>query len=290
MAVVVVLAFGAAACGSDGLDDLGTGDGSTGDGSSDTTFNVGSLLDDLGSGGGSDGPTFEQVDGLEVRFANVYSDDDGGHAVDVYWGGSPEDGVLALTLEYGEVSDYIPAQIQTDTMIEQTSPTMTFTVAGKTDEDSVLMAGIQGTPTGTTQQTFVLGSDRDAGGTVNALFGSIVEEGEDYPLSSPPSGKGYLYLVTTGIDALDDLDGGFVELGSHDTCLTTEMADGNAGGAMAVDPGTVNVEAYDVNHQCTPEWQATDPIDVSIGDGDRVLLFIYGPNPDDRQLTVAPVG
>lgn len=289
VAVVAALALGAGCSG--GADDLVSGDGGTDFDASDPSFDVDSMLDSLGDGGSSDGKaTFEEVDGLQIRFANVYSDDDGGQAVDVYWGGSPEDGILAVTLGYGEVSDYLPAQIQTDTLIEQGSPTVTYTLAGKTDEESILMAGVQGTPVGTEQQTFVLGSDRDGGGSITALFQSIVEKGADYPLSEPPSGQGVLYLVTTGIDALDDLDGAFVELGTEGACLLSETADGNAGGAMAVDPGEVSVVAYDINNNCSPDSVATDPIDVSVEEGQRVLLFIYGPSPDERQIVVAPVG
>lgn len=246
------------------------------------------LRDSTASSGDLEVPEaeLEKVDGAKLRIANLYAADGEGRAIDVYWGFDADTGKKFATLEYGEVSEYVVPETNATLASESDSDgsdvTVSYYLEGETEFETQIMTEDEAMGDGD-QLTFALGwSEGGTGGTSQVIF----EAGGDSPVPDPPGGKALLALVALGVDGVEG--GDFVTFDPGNDCTPGEDVDilGNVAEVLAIDPGSLEVRAYDANTECAT---GTEPATVDAEAGDRILVLAYGTDKDDRALAVAPM-
>lgn len=226
---------------------------------------------------------FEELDGSQVRFVNVFAAEGEGTDVDVYWGYDADTGEKIATVPYGEVSDWIPAK----TRPGGDSIDVVFYVAGETDRDHLLIT--QGeTVDGDMDLTYSLGwtTPFDPSQTYAASLGV----GFEHEAGQPADGKAWVAFNEIGIGGIEG--GDFMVLSTATGCqdltgIDIEGGTANAGQAIEFDPGTVELTASDANTDCSTR---TDPVSLDLAAGDRVIVYAYGTTMEDRQLLAVPLG
>jgi hypothetical protein len=285
---VLAIASLVTACGGDDDESSSSDTAGSGSASSSGTAAPDDTTDlSIDLGGEAD---FGEVDGLTVRFANVYWTGGEGTSIDIYWGPDPSQGELVTTLEYGEVSEYFTGKVNS-AALDATDLVVSFVAEGETEIGSVLMSDAEELGPGE-QVTYVFGAGDTEIGGVQAGSQQIVYERSDagQALDVPDPGQALLFGLDLGLQAIPEPDADFVELGTADGCIEGAFGStGNAGQAYPVDAGAVSVAAFDVNQSCSADSAATPFIDVDLADGDQVLLLFYGTAKDDRQVVAAPV-
>ena len=287
-ALTVGLALVLAACGGGGS----SSDGSGSDGGKATTTAAGSDVTDSLPDFKPEKHTFKEVDEGKARFLNMLEHDGEGVDIDVYWGTTAELGKKATTLKYGEVSDWMPMQIDEDPLLTpadgSTEVNVSFYEEGETDTSKMLMQQSETLEDGL-ELTYALGT------------GDGIGMGEDRPAASlsvgfeneagePPAGKAWVALNSVGLGGIDG--GDFMVLSSADGCDDLEGTDieggtANSGQAFLVDPGTQSFTASDANTECA---ERTEPVEIDLADGDRYVIYAYGTSLDDRKLLALEVG
>lgn len=287
-ALTIGLALVLAACGGGGS----SSDGSSSDGGKATTTAAGSDVTATLPDFEPEAHTFKEVDEGQARFINLLEHDGEGVDIDVYWGNDAETGKKATTLAYGEVSDWMPMQVDEDALLTPADGTtevnVTFYEKGETAMDNRLMQQSETLEDGL-QLTYALGT------------GDGIGMGEDRPAASlsvgfeneagePPAGKAWVAMNSVGLGGIED--GDFMVLSSADGCddLTgTDIEGGtaNSGQAFLVDPGTQSFTASDANTECA---KRTEPVELDLAEGDRYVLYAYGTSLDDRKLLPVKIG
>ena len=235
---------------------------------------------------------FAELDGGgKARFINVLAADGEGIDMDVYWGMDAETGKLATTVAYGEVSDWMPIEVDQDPLFTPTDGedevSVAFYPAGETERDQQLMQKSENVD-GEVLYTFTMGSTKPFGSDpgIPASLGV----GYDHEAGAPPAGKGWVALNTIGIGGIEG--GDFMVLSTAEGCndLTASDVEGgtaNSGQAFLVDVGTGSFAASDANTECA---EKTDPVEIEFDDGDQYVVFAYGTSLEDRQLMAVKVG
>lgn len=283
-ALLIGLALVVSACGGGGSSDDAA---PAGDGGSTTTAAAPS-----GSDSGTDTlppydapqAEFTEVDGSQARFVNLMVLDGKGIDVDVWWGYSADAGKKATTVKYGEVSDWMPIEVESNPAIGPADGSIdsrvAFYPAGKTDADSLLMTEDE-TIDGDVSFTYALGWSKTVDPSQSP---ASVGLGYEHDAVAAPDGKAWVAFSTIGVGGVEG--GDFMTLNSATGCqdLTeTDLGGGtaNAGLPVVLDPGSVELTASDANSDCS--WK-TPPVTLDLAAGDRYVLFAYGTTKDDRKL------
>ncbi len=289
-ALALATALVLAACG---------GGGSSSDGSSS-----GSDSKSTTTAGGSDNsatlPDFEpepgkfkEVDEGQARFINLLEHDGEGVDIDVYWGNNAETGKKATTLRYGEVSDWMPMEVQEDALLTpadgSTEVNVVFFEAGETDTSKQLIQQSETLEDGL-MLTYALGTGDGSMMSDQDRPAASLSVGFENEAGEPPAGKAWVAMNSVGLGGIED--GDFMVLSSADGCddLTgTDIEGGtaNSGQAFLVDPGTQSFTASDANTECA---ERTEPVELDLADGDRYVLYAYGTSLEDRKLLPLKIG
>lgn len=285
IALVLGAALTLAACGGGG--------GSDGDASSD-----GGATTTKASGDSASIPNFEPEahefaeaeGGGQARFINLLAVDGEGMDMDVYWGTDADTGKKAATVKYGEVSDWMPIQVDQDPLFTpsdgEPEVNVAFYPAGETDREQQFMQDSENLD-GAVRYTYAMGTGTSSGaGGVPASLSL----GYEHEAGEPPAGKAWVALNSVGIGGIEG--GDFMVLSSAEGCDDLEGTDieggtANSGQAFLVDPGEQSFTASDANTECA---ERTEAVDLDLSDGDRYVLYAYGTSLDDRQLLPVKVG
>lgn len=287
-ALLMGLALVVAACGGSG-----SGDDAADAGGESTT----APIDSSATGGGDtlppvDAPEaeFTEVDGSQARFVNLMVLDGEGIDVDVYWGMSADTGKLASTVSYGEVSDWMPIEVESNPVIApsdgSTSSRVAFYPAGEREMESLLMTEDE-TIDGDVSFTYALGwSETFDSSTSPATVGL----GYEHDAVEAPDGQAWVALSTIGVGGIED--GDFLTLNSATGCgdlIQTDLGGGtaNAGLPTVLDAGPTEITASDANSDCSFK---TPAVSLELAAGDRYILFAYGTDLADRQLLPVKLG
>jgi hypothetical protein len=286
IALTVGLVLTAAACG---------GGGSGSDDASPSGKDVTTTTSDTGTGSLPDYKPkkheFAEVDGSKARFINLLADKGEGVDMDVYWGMDAGTGKKATTIGYGDVSDWMPIEVDKDPLFTPSDGGKEVSVAfypkGETDRDQLIMQK-QESIEGDVLYTFTMGTTKPFGSTTG--IPASLGVGYDHEAGKPPAGKAWVALNSIGIGGIEG--GDFMVLSSGEGCdnLTgTDIEGGtaNSGQAYLVDPGPQSFTASDANTECA---ERTDPVDFDVADGDQYVIYAYGTSKDDRKLMAVKVG
>lgn len=289
-ALVIGLALVVSACGGGGSSDDAAG---SADGASTTVADGAD-----GATGGDDTlpdfdvpkAEFEEVDGSQARFVNMMVLDGEGIDVDVYWGLNADTGKKAATVAYGEVSDWMPIEVESNPAFTpsdgSTSSRVAFYPAGETEMDSLLMTEDE-TIDGDVSFTYALGWTTTFDDTQSP---ASVGLGYEHDAVDAPDGQAWVALSTIGVGGIEG--GDFMTLNSATGCgdLTqTDLGGGtaNAGLPTVLDAGSTEITASDANSDCSFK---TPPVTLDLEAGDRYVLFAYGTDLESRQLLPVKLG
>lgn len=282
-AVAVVPVLLLAACG----DDLPTGGGG-----------LPPLTTPSGPVGGA--PTSVQtLEGAKLRVVNFYLPEDGEPVnLDVLPGLAigDQDGVEPIhTLELGDSTDYFAPPASGDAAV------MAFFPEGARAVDDKLMQYENTMPKGA-QWTVVLSrgdSLDDTPSLALQVFDDLPDETNGYyDIPAPAAGKGQIVGSAVALVNVMDQDNDSFKYGiPGQGCLAapSDDLDLNVGGTAQipfdVDPGTVQVAAYDPEKDigCAGE-PVIDPVEVESAAGERTYVFAWSrtADPADRELFVLP--
>lgn len=285
IALTVGLVLAVAACGGGG----GSDDASPSGNDVTTT----KATSDGGSGPGStpNQHEFAELDGSKARFINLLAAEGEGIDMDVYWGTDAETGKKATTIGYGEVSDWMPIEIDQEPLLTPADGGEEVSVAfypkGETERDQQIMAK-QESVDGDVRYTFTMGTTKPFGSTTD--IPASLSVGYDHEAGEPPAGKAWVALNSIGIGGIEG--GDFMVLSTADGCddLTgTDIEGGtaNSGQAYLVDAGTQSFTASDANTECA---ERTAPVEIDLAAGDQYVVYAYGTTMDDRKLMAVKVG
>ena len=212
--------------------------------------------------------------------------------MDVYWGMDAESGKKATTVGYGEVSDWMPIEIETNPLMEGTDGgtdvDVAFYVAGETDLENRIQQKSESVD-GDVLYTFTMGTTVPFDSSVG--FPSSLSLGYDHRTGDPgpPAGQAWIGLNTIGVGGIEG--GDFMVPNSADGCNDLTNGDvgdtANSGQAWVVDAGTTEFTASDANSDCPFK---TPPVSVDLEEGEGYILFAYGTTLEDRQLLAVKVG
>lgn len=242
-----VLVLGACDGGDSDGEDSGAGGA---DGSGGTSGSTGGAST---GGRGSLEVTFNDLPG-KIRFANFFSEGEGGVDVDIWWGTTTNRGEFLATVEYGEITDFQTPRRAEDALGDEDEAAFIILRKGDTefgdiigsqdpnfDEDSLYTLGIatSGRPTGTTA----------------VMSTSLFSEHE---LSTPPAGSAHVYSWTSAWDPIPD--GDFPIIGTQSECMLErgEVTGGNLGSPVLVPDGTDDVTLFDANTECASGVEPTE--------------------------------
>ena len=235
----------------------------------------------LGQSGTPKRHEFKTVD-AKVRFVNTYADDGTASPIDIYFGDG-DTGKKAVTLEYGEASDYLPVQVETDPISTPSdgSTELVFSayLPGKTDIGSRLLSTTDKLEKGlvlTVLYTWVEGtgsSDHTSMSSTNVY---------DSKTQTPADGKAYVFKNENGISGITD--GNYVTLAPVGTCdwpigTDSDAGEVNGGTPYLADPGPVTVQVSEENTDCA---DAVTTVDLDLAAGDSWLVVMYGTDKADR--------
>lgn len=234
---------------------------------------------------------FAEIDGGgQARFINVLAADGEGIDYDVYWGTDAETGTLAATVKYGEVSDWMPIEVDQDPLFVpadgEPEVNVAFYPAGETERDKQFMQDSENVD-GAVRYTYTMGSsDSPGAGGIPASLSL----GYEHEAGEPPAGKAWVAINTIGVGGIPD--GDFMILSTADGCDDLEGTDieggtANSGQAFLVDVGEASFTASDANTECA---ERTEAVDLDLEEGDRYILYAYGTSLEDRQLLPVAIG
>ncbi len=278
LAVALGLALILAACGGGGSDDAASsGNDVT---TSKATNDPGSIPDFK-----PEKHDFAAPDvGGKARFINLLAADGKGVDMDVYWGLDADTGKKAATVKYGEVSDWMPIQVDQDPLFVpadgKPEVNVAFYPAGEKTRDQQFMQDSENLD-GDVRYTYAMGTGDGVGvGGIPASLSLAYE----HEAGKAPAGKAWVALNSVGIGGIEG--GDFMVLSSADGCddlVGTDIEGGtaNAGQAFIVDAGTASFTASDANTECATR---TEAVDLDLTEGDRYVLYAYGTSLEDRQL------
>jgi len=228
--------------------------------------------------------------GGQARFINLLAHEGKGVDMDVYWGLDAETGKKATTVKYGEISDWMPIQVDQEPLFVpadgEPEVNVAFYPAGETDRDKQFMQDAENLD-GEVSYTYAMGTGDGVGVDGIAASLSIAYEHE---AGEPPAGKAWVALNSVGIGGIEG--GDFMVLSTADGCDDLEGTDieggtANAGQAYVVDPGEASFTASDANTECA---ERTEPVDLDLEEGDQYVFYAYGTSLDDRQLLPVKLG
>ena len=283
-ALAVASALVLAACGGGGGSDASSSDGSSGTKADPTTtIDAGSLPDFK-----PDKKEFEEVDGSQARFVNLLPIDGEGADIDVYWGLDAETGKKATTVKYGEVSDWMPMQVEKDPAFTNDDGSqdvnVVFYKAGETDLEGRIQQQAEKLEDDMSL-TYNLGWTKPSGDFVPSSLGVSFE----HTASEAPDGKAWVAFNSIGIGGIEG--GDFMTLNDDTGCqmmtIQGDIDTANNGEAYLLDPGSKTFTASDANTDCSVK---TDPVTLDLQAGDRYVIYAYGTTKDDRQLMALKVG
>jgi hypothetical protein len=229
-------------------------------------------------------------DGGEARFINLLAVDGEGMDFDVYWGNDADTGKKAATVKYGEVSEWMPIQVDQDPLFAPSDGTpevkVAFYPAGETARDQQFMQDAEGLE-GEVRYTYAMGSGDGVG--VDGIPASL-SLGYEHEAGEPPAGKAWVAMNSVGIGGIEG--GDFMVLSTADGCDDLEGTDieggtANSGQAFLVDPGEQSFTASDANTECA---ERTEAVDLELEEGDQYVLYAYGTSLEDRQLLPVKIG
>lgn len=283
-AVAIAGALALSACGGGGgSDDAKASDGDGAKGTT-TSIDLGSIPDFK-----PDKQSFEEVDGSQARFVNLLPIDGEGADIDVYWGLDAETGKKAATVKYGEVSDWMPMQIEEDPLVTNDDGSQDVSVvfykAGETDIEGRIQQ--QSEPLEDDMSlTYNLGWTTSSGGD---YIPSSLGVSYEHTATEAPDGKAWVAFNSIGIGGIEG--GDFMTLNDPSGCQTMmtqgDIDTANNGEAYVLDPGSIEFTASDANSDCSVK---TDPVTLDLQAGDRYVIYAYGTTKDDRQLMAVKVG
>jgi hypothetical protein len=239
--------------------------------------------------------------GVKIRLVNLYLPAEGEpEQVDVYSGLAIGDvqGEPIHTLELGEVTEYFEPPASTP---DGEEAALAFFPEGKRAVDDKLIQFTQTMKQGD-QWTVVLNRALTSDGTPSMGFQNLndVTAGDPGQMNvpGPPAGKGQIIGYANALtDVLGQDDNSFNYGIPGKGCLEgPEEAnlDVNVGGTAAVpfdlEPGTVQVAAYDaVDVECSGKPEL-EPVEVEVVEGKRtyVMVFTRSEDPADREFLVVP--
>ncbi len=247
------------------------------------------------------------------RVVNLYADDTGPVALDVYGWDKTVHAYLLATVEYGQASDFFDPGIGTDDLGIDTGPHVSLARHG--DElllYSFNLADVDTDPEPGTVVTILASPGDDFGGTPELGANYLYEErpeGAGFPIASPSASGGvlrvmpdaltytgdaqYYYLsVGNGCLAMPDfptvpvrVGGGLSAEGNHESADgTAALPAGNWTLTVHPDPGVRD------GFKCDND-PAAPGTPIQVADGQRIFLFPYR-TPGDPQLrtVVLPFG
>lgn len=256
------------------------------------------LTTSSGPAGGA-ATSVQTLQGATLRLVNFYLPEDGEPVnLDVLPGLAigDQDGVEPIhTLELGESTDYFAPPASGD------AAAMAFFTEGARAVDAKLMQYENTLPAGA-QWTVVL----SRGDSLDDTPSLAVQNFDDLPdetngqtdIPAPAAGKGQIVGSAIGLlNVMDDENDSFKYGIPGQGCLAapSDDLDLNVGGTAQipfdVDPGTVQVAAYDPVKDigCAGE-PAIDPVEVEVVAGERTYVFAWSrtDDPADRELLVLP--
>ena len=233
--------------------------------------------------------TFAKLDGSKARFVNLLLNQGKPVDMDVYWGADAATGKKATSVKYGEVTDWMPIQLDKNPDSKPSDGkkevAVVFYQAGKTDLPSRIQQE-QETLDGDVLYQFTMGTSDS---TDPSFIPSSVGVGYQHNAGKPPAGKAWVAFNTTGVGGVKD--GHFMTLSTSGKCndlIADDTIDtANNGQAFVVDPGTLRFDASDANTDCA---QRTDPVSIDLQAGDRYIIYAYGGTKDDRKLMAVKLG
>jgi hypothetical protein len=229
-------------------------------------------------------------DGGKARFINLLANDGEGIDMDVYWGVDATTGKKAATVKYGEVSDWMPIQVDQDPLFVpadgEPEINVAFYPAGETEREMQFMQDSENLD-GDVRYTYAMGTGDGEGLAGIPASLSLAYEHE---AGEPPAGKAWVALNSVGIGGIEG--GDFMVLSTADGCNDLEGTDieggtANSGQAFVVDTGESSFTASDANTECA---KRTEAVDLDLKEGDRYVLYAYGTSLEDRQLLPVKIG
>lgn len=240
--------------------------------------------------------------GVKVRLVNLYLPEQGQpEKVDVLPGLAFGDQLATLepihTLGLGESTDYFEPPATDD----KSTAAMAFFPEGKrTDDDKLIQYQDSMAPNAQWTVVMTRGDSLDNDSKPSMGYHNLDDKsgpGGQMNVPEPAAGKGQIVGHAGAlINVLWQDDNSFTFGIPGKGCLThtDENLSLNVGGTSAVpfdvDPGTVQLAAYDaVDVECSGDPEI-GPVDVEVVEGKRtyVLVFTRSEDPDGRELLVLP--
>lgn len=223
--------------------------------------------------------------GGTVQLANFYVDAAGsGAAVDAYWGTDARPDRKAATLAFGDVGGPVAARGTGEAGADGSAPLLvvSFFLRGRTTSaDRIATASAEYQPG--FRHLIELSWGRTFPGDAGPLRPAATQVIRLAEVGTPRAGTAAVMVNNLGVLAIGD--GTPLQLAPSQACgvwpsIAEAFETGNGGeDVYEVAPGPVEVQAFDP--ACAA---ASSQLDLDVRAGDRIIVFVYGPDADSRRL------
>ncbi len=220
---------------------------------------------------------FEKADAT-LRVLNYFVNETEGQPLDLYWGsGGLQTGKKFLTLEYGELSDPIDVEIESNPLFENEDAeegtfdtNVTIYAEGEDDPLKSIHRFGETTEPGT-DYLLILGWDEGFQDGPPGLIARTVELSNAEPATD---GNALVYFDNIGAEPVN----GFTIMGMDDPCEpnppnSSSAASINMGVPHSIAPGAHTFFGYSANTECENK---SEPVEATVAAGEVWFVFTYG--------------